>query len=76
MQSFALRRRSLEWGLALWMMACGPAPVLATVRLYPTFSDHAVLQQGKSLPIWGTAGDGEEIAPGPSPFTQPPVSSE
>lgn len=27
----------------------------------PLFCDHAVLQQGKPLPIWGTADDGEKV---------------
>ncbi|MEN9674254.1 MAG: hypothetical protein RIS76_150, partial [Verrucomicrobiota bacterium] len=61
MQSFAILRRLLEWILAVGMLVCGPATALATVRLHPTFSDHAVLQQGKSVPIWGTAGDGETV---------------
>lgn len=27
----------------------------------PLFRDHAVLQQGKPLPVWGTADDGEKV---------------
>jgi len=27
----------------------------------PLFSDHAVLQQGRDLPVWGTGDDGEQV---------------
>lgn len=27
----------------------------------PLFSDHAVLQQGRELPVWGTAAEGERV---------------
>lgn len=33
----------------------------AEVKLHPTFSDHAVLQRGMKVPIWGTANDGESV---------------
>lgn len=33
----------------------------AAVRLNPLFSDHAVLQQGQRLPVWGTADPGEKV---------------
>lgn len=33
----------------------------AAVRLHPLFTDHAVLQRGISLPVWGTADDGEKV---------------
>jgi sialate O-acetylesterase len=35
--------------------------VQAEVRLHPTFSDHAVLQRGLKVPVWGTANDGEKV---------------
>jgi sialate O-acetylesterase len=37
-------------------------PALADVRLPAIFSDHAVLQQGVALPVWGWADPGEEVA--------------
>ena len=37
------------------------SPILAEVKLPPIFSDHAVLQQGMSVPIWGTADAGEKV---------------
>jgi len=46
----------------------GPSPAAAApaapaeVTLAPVFSDHAVLQRGKPLPIWGTAGPGDAVA--------------
>ena len=33
----------------------------ADVRLAAVFSDHAVLQQGVSVPIWGWADEGEQV---------------
>jgi sialate O-acetylesterase len=33
----------------------------AEVRLHALFSDNAVLQQGMTLPVWGTAGGGEKV---------------
>ncbi|MFT3830532.1 MAG: sialate O-acetylesterase [Opitutaceae bacterium] len=33
----------------------------AAVRPNPLFGDHAVLQQGREVPVWGTADDGERI---------------
>ncbi|MBI2844281.1 MAG: sialate O-acetylesterase [Armatimonadetes bacterium] len=37
------------------------APSYATVTPNSLFSDNAILQQGMSVPIWGTAGDGEKV---------------
>ncbi|HLP02921.1 MAG TPA: sialate O-acetylesterase [Opitutaceae bacterium] len=34
---------------------------MAAVRPNPLFSDHAVLQQGREVPVWGTADDGERV---------------
>ncbi|MBD3268295.1 sialate O-acetylesterase, partial [bacterium] len=36
-------------------------PTLAEVTLHSLFTDHAVLQQGKEIPVWGQAEDGEQI---------------
>src|ERR1043165_6717043 len=33
----------------------------AEVRLHNLFSDHMVLQQGTSVPVWGWADDGERV---------------
>lgn len=33
----------------------------AAVRLHPLFTDHAVLQRGLSVPVWGTADEGEKV---------------
>ena len=33
----------------------------AEVKLHPLFTDHAVLQQGLPLPVWGTADRGEQV---------------
>ena len=37
------------------------APLHAAVRLATIFSDHAVLQRDKPLPVWGTAAPGEVV---------------
>ncbi|MFN3648883.1 MAG: sialate O-acetylesterase [Armatimonadota bacterium] len=37
------------------------APAAAEVSPNPLFSDNMVLQQGKSVPVWGTARDGERV---------------
>jgi len=46
--------------------ACGAAVLLApqlaaAVRPNPIFCDHAVLQQGREVPVWGTADEGERV---------------
>ena len=54
--------RCLKTGLAivgLWILCAGLAR--ATIKPHPMFSDGAVLQQGINLPVWGTAGDGEQV---------------
>jgi sialate O-acetylesterase len=37
------------------------SPMLADVKLAILFCDHMVLQQGMSVPVWGTAGPGEQV---------------
>lgn len=39
-------------------------PVFAEVKPNPLFSDGAVLQRGMTVPVWGTARDGEKITVG------------
>ncbi len=36
-------------------------PLPAEVKLPAIFGDHMVLQQGKTLPVWGTAAPGEKV---------------
>ncbi|MFM8357722.1 MAG: sialate O-acetylesterase, partial [Verrucomicrobiota bacterium] len=36
--------------------------VLADVRLHPLFSDHAVMQRGQPVPVWGWADPGEAVS--------------
>jgi sialate O-acetylesterase len=36
-------------------------PVPDSLRLHPLFGDHAVLQQGMPVPVWGTDAPGREI---------------
>ncbi len=39
-----------------------PALVRADVVLAPLFTDHAVLQRDKAVPVWGTADAGEHVS--------------
>ncbi|MFA6547287.1 MAG: sialate O-acetylesterase [Limisphaerales bacterium] len=56
-------RRSLlrDAGVMALCIAALTFPVLADVRLNPLFSDGAVLQRGRMVPVWGTADAGEQI---------------
>ncbi|HEY6475852.1 MAG TPA: sialate O-acetylesterase [Polyangia bacterium] len=48
--------------LAASIAAAGlSSPAHAAVVPHPLFADHAVLQQGTSVPIWGTADPGEAV---------------
>jgi len=44
----------------VWCLALS-SNLLADVKPAGLFSDNAVLQQGISVPVWGTAGDGEHV---------------
>src|SRR5579871_2621361 len=52
-----LRRVALA---AAVLALAGPA-ARADVKPNPLFGDHAVLQRGKPIPVWGTADPGEEV---------------
>jgi sialate O-acetylesterase len=45
-------------GLAV---ATGAAQDRSALSLGPLFQDHAVLQRGTPIPLWGTAGPGDEV---------------
>ncbi len=48
----------LIFGLTAGLLARSAA---ADVKPHPLFTDHAVLQQGRTLPVWGWAADGEKV---------------
>src|SRR5215218_7127321 len=48
-------------GLVLAAALTGTA-AQAAPTLHPLFSDHAVLQRGRPIAIWGTADPGERVA--------------
>src|ERR1035441_8846959 len=49
-------------GLAAGCVAPGRAvSAPASVELAPLFSDHAVLQQGRRVPVWGSAAAADPI---------------
>ncbi|MGC8784903.1 MAG: sialate O-acetylesterase [Armatimonadota bacterium] len=47
------------YAVGCWMLLAVSA--VADVRLARIFSDHAVLQQRKLVPVWGTADPGEKV---------------
>jgi sialate O-acetylesterase len=54
--------RRLATGLSALLLAAALAPSLsAAVVLHPLFGDHAVIQSGDNVPVWGTADDGEKV---------------
>jgi sialate O-acetylesterase len=54
----ALRLLPLVAGIAAVLAAPAPA---ADLTLAPVFGDHAVLQRGKPVPVWGTAGASDSV---------------
>ena len=46
--------------LSLLLSLCATA-VTADVKPHGMFNDHAVLQRGINIPVWGTAANGEKI---------------
>jgi sialate O-acetylesterase len=57
-----LRRLALLAAVAASLGATGRALAAeADISLAPVFGDHAVLQRGKPVPIWGTAAPSESI---------------
>jgi sialate O-acetylesterase len=47
--------------LVLLFLFVTPVSLYSQLRLARLFSDHGVLQQGKTLPVWGWAGSGETV---------------
>jgi sialate O-acetylesterase len=48
------------WSLLVALLV-NASPGRADVTPAPLFCDHAVLQQGMPIPVWGTADEGEEV---------------
>jgi len=48
-------------GLIILALAATASSALAEPRLASPFSDHAVLQRGRPIPVWGTADPGERV---------------
>ncbi len=45
----------------LVLIQCGGPGLLAEVKPNALFSDHAVMQSGMAVPVWGTADPGEKV---------------
>ncbi len=52
--------RTLALFASVYVLALN-TPAAANVTLAPPFTDHAVLQQGCSVPVWGKASPGEAV---------------
>ena len=48
--------------LLLALLAAAPVALFADVTPAPLFTDHAVLQRDKPVPVWGTADAGEKVS--------------
>ena len=59
-QRFPVVFMTHRFAIVLWMLL-GLSSVRADVKLPAILGDHAVLQQGQRLPIWGQADPGEEV---------------
>lgn len=55
------RRAVARWCSFGFVLTAFSLACQAEVKLHPTFSDHAVLQRGMKVPVWGTANDGEAV---------------
>ncbi len=56
---FARNARAVALGL---LAAVASVAARADAKLHPLFTDHAVLQQGKKIHVWGWADPGEKVA--------------
>lgn len=57
----SMKHQPLILAFALAISALALASVQAAVKPNPLFSDGAVLQRDKPLPVWGMADDGEKV---------------
>lgn len=55
------RRVARSWFILLAAQLLALAPARAEVKLHGLFSDHAVLQRGIKLPIWGTTDKPDDV---------------
>ena len=54
--------RALAFGLASALASLAAGPVEAATLLHPMFADHAVLQRGQPIPVYGTAKPGADVS--------------
>lgn len=47
--------------LPILLLSIGLGSAATAAELHPLFQDHAVLQSGRRVPVWGTGRDGEKI---------------
>ena len=57
-----IRKSLICLGLVALCVACPSSPVRADVVPAYVFSDNAVLQRDKPIPVWGTASAGEKVS--------------
>ncbi len=56
-----MNRLVLQWTLICLIASAGLHNCWADVSLPSMFTDHMVLQRGKTVPVWGKAASGEEV---------------
>ena len=54
-------RTALWAGVAASFLFGSAQIACADASLNPLFTDHAVLQQGRAVPVWGRADNGEKV---------------
>src|SRR5690606_22981298 len=53
--------KDIDYGCIIWVMILSAHGWQAQIILQKIFNDHMVLQQGKKVPVWGTAAPGAAI---------------
>ncbi len=53
--------RALAFGLAFALASLAAGPAEAATLLHPMFADHAVLQRGQPIPVYGAAKPGADV---------------
>ncbi|MBI5397092.1 MAG: sialate O-acetylesterase [Verrucomicrobia bacterium] len=54
-------RKLIRFPLIVALVSLCLSTALAAVKPHGMFTDNAVLQQGRKVPVWGTADDGEKV---------------
>ncbi len=69
MKIYSILRTLFSTAGLFWLASC-TSPDATNIRTHQLFSDHAVLQRGMALPVWGTADPGGTLSVTLSGHTQ------